>query len=142
STEFTEPVAWMPDNRGLLALRSSNLAFELGMVNVSDGAYRTLKVLGRARPSGVSLSPDGAYAAFDRPGDDPVQRDIAVVAVADGRESLVLPGAASDYHPLWTPDGSALVFLSNRATEGRSLWSLRMLRGEAAGAPQLLKSGM
>jgi eukaryotic-like serine/threonine-protein kinase len=83
------------------------------------------------------VSPDGTQIAFYSLGDQ--QEDI-FIGSADGRMSRVTDDVARDRAPVFTPDGRALVFYSNR--DGNwALWivgvdggSLRRVAGEAPGA--------
>ncbi|CAA9328927.1 MAG: Gamma-glutamyltranspeptidase @ Glutathione hydrolase [uncultured Gemmatimonadaceae bacterium] len=52
-----------------------------------------------------------------------------------GRWVRVTSGSAWDREPAWTPDGSALVFASDRAG-GSDLWRVRVGASGAAGAPE------
>jgi Tol biopolymer transport system component len=61
----------------------------------------------RAQPS-----PDGRFIAYDVPeGEAGSPLEIFLLA-ADGSQEVVLRNPANDSFPLWSPDGSRLVFLS------------------------------
>lgn len=80
--------------------------------------------LGRASGAvELAVSPDGAQIAFDGPAYErlegtPASR-IGVVATAGGAPCASTFGPNSDRLPRWSPDGTHLAFLSDRATPGR-----------------------
>jgi Tol biopolymer transport system component len=68
----------------------------------------------RGRFSQVRLSPDGSRAAIvvlDPAGGG---RDIWVVALGDGGMTRVTSDPAADWFPAWSPDGSEIMFASER----------------------------
>jgi dipeptidyl aminopeptidase/acylaminoacyl peptidase len=103
--------------------------------------YAALHAPGEERVSDaadVALSPDGAFAAFtgsifsDLNG-PPVTR-ICLVDLASG-DRRVLPGeTGSDRLAAWSPDGSQLAFVSDRAEPGN--FQLYLIRPEAGAAAE------
>ena len=98
------------------------------------------KVSGAADPE---LSPDGTTIAFtgsvwERFEGRPVSRVCLAARGADGVERITA-GPHSDRLPRWSPDGSQLAFLSDRAKEGRfQLFLLPSRRlGEAIACPEV-----
>jgi Tol biopolymer transport system component len=66
-------------------------------------------------------------------------RDILVVGI-DGRSAnVVVRGPHDDVSPFWTPDGSKILFLSDR-TGARSLWMVPVSDGTATGPAVLLRA--
>ena len=139
---YSQPTGWTPDGKQLLVIRTlQDRTIQLAMVSTGDGAIRTLKSLGWSYPRRASLSPDGQYIAYDIPGADTVlARDIAVLSADGSQETRVVEGAADDYRPLWTPDGSRVIFSSDR-TGTASLWSIAVREGKPAGPAELLRKG-
>src|SRR5439155_26602679 len=89
-------------------------------------------------PYHVSLSPDGRYIAYDRaedPGD--TDRGIYLSTIDGSQEIPIVTGPAYDSHPIWTPEGSGLVFASLR-TGGPGIWLQPIKDGRADGNPRLL----
>lgn len=87
----------------------------------------------------LSVSPDGssiAGAASVRDSFEGLPKThIAVVDVASG-DVRVLTGGSSDLAPVWSPDGTRLSFLSDRAEPGlHQLYTLDARLGEAVAAP-------
>src|SRR5439155_1275500 len=93
-------------------------------------------------PYHVSLSPDGRYIAYDRaedPGD--TDRGIYLSTIDGSQEIPIVTGPAYDSHPIWTPEGSGLVFASLR-TGGPGIWLQPIKDGRADGNPRLLDKDM
>jgi Tol biopolymer transport system component len=136
------PVGIVPDASAVVIVRSfPDRTNQVGVISVRDGSYRSIKSLEWRYPKRVSLSPDGRYLAYDAPaGDNGSPEDIFVLAIDGSRESVVVAGTADDSRPLWTPDGTHLVFLSDRTGTNPSLWSIAVENGRAIGSPALLKA--
>jgi tRNA A-37 threonylcarbamoyl transferase component Bud32 len=75
-----------------------------------------------------SLSPDGRFVAFSRTerGESP---DVWVLELARGALTRITSGGASDFNPIWTPDGRRLVYTVESPVF--DLWS----RDATGGAP-------
>lgn len=142
------PLAWSPDGRSILTwMYPFNTPAQFAWVSVSDGTVAVIKRLQERRlePGWLpQLSPDGkfiAYAATPRESGQPVANlgasQIYVLA-ADGSSEEQITRESNNGKPVWTPDGSHLVFVSTR--EGsNSLWAVPMRNGHAAGNVALLK---
>jgi Tol biopolymer transport system component len=137
---YLEIAAWTPDSRQLLIIHMfEDRTSLLALLSLEDGTLRELRSLGHYYPHKVSLSPDGRFVAFDvGERDGALSRDIVVIAADGNGETRVLPGIADDSGPLWSPDGSQLIFASYR-TGARSLWMLPMKGREPAGPPRLIR---
>jgi serine/threonine protein kinase len=102
---------------------------------------RSGKQLGTVGPPGnylqPRLSPDEKRAAFARRDSPAARPDIWVIELARGVASRLTSDPAADFLPVWSPDGSRIVFSSNR--EG-SLNLYQKLSSGAGGEEELLKS--
>lgn len=114
-------------------------AYRIGLVSTDDGEVTVLKTSGRHPPHPLSLSPDDRYIVFDQhQGDGSERHDVFALAVDGSREFTLADGPAEDHLPFWTPDGEAVVFVSDRS--GRpALWSVPVEDGRPAGQPRLLR---
>ncbi|MBN8730450.1 MAG: PD40 domain-containing protein [Acidobacteria bacterium] len=135
------PLDWSPDGRFVLTSRwkgdqsKGETEAELTLVAVADGSIRTVKKFQR-EPSNARISPDGRWIAY-RASDG-----VAHVMATDGTMDRQLFSNDPKAHLVdWTPDGRALVFLSDRSGT-RGLWSVEMEGGMAAGEARILRSGM
>ena len=87
-----------------------------------------------------TLSPDGRYVAYDAPAAEAGSPlDIMVLATDGSRETVVVKNPANDAFPVWSPDGSHLIFLSDRSG-ANALWTVPIADGRANGPAALLNS--
>jgi Tol biopolymer transport system component len=126
---------WSPDRtRVWVFVIRPDLAAEIATVAVADGAAQVLRMLAwRNHTQPPSLSPDGkliAYHDHDSPESPP---DIFLLRT-DGSSPVRVSHPASDSRPLFTPDGSGVVFRSDR--KGGDLWYLPIVDGRPAGEPR------
>jgi dipeptidyl aminopeptidase/acylaminoacyl peptidase len=90
-----------------------------------------------------SPSPDGSKVAFTGTRRDAVDTDavsrVCLLDVADGTVEEITAGPHDDRSPRWSPDGTAIAFLSDRKHPGRyGLFLLESGRlGEAWSAPEV-----
>jgi Tol biopolymer transport system component len=135
---YPTPQAWTPDSLRLIV---SHPTQGLGIMTVSNGEYHPLRSGEWPGPvSGVSGSADGRYIAYQSSSADSTsKRDIRIRAL-DGRgETGALVGPEDDFNPLWSPDGTHLVFRRSDSA-GIALWAVRIQDGRPVGGPMLLRS--
>ena len=125
---------WMPDGQRILA-SSYNLKDKTNqrqIISLSDGAIRSI-----GQPESGSLrwgypSPDGRYIAFG------LKDDIFVYDTAKEQDSILVQSPMTDNVVGWSPDGSGILFVSNRSGTN-DLYLLRMKDGRPRGDPELLR---
>ncbi|MCK5483192.1 MAG: PD40 domain-containing protein, partial [Gemmatimonadetes bacterium] len=114
---------------------------QLVRIRVSDGELEPIWEMRTGDfwrgPDRAAFSPDGGHVAFDiLPGPD--DHDLYVIATTGGDPRPVLEGQADDRLLGWLPDGSGLLFYSDRnATSG--MWFLPLDSALRPGEPRLLK---
>jgi len=134
--------SWSPDGRHLVVstemveepMNREGIA-ELWVIDVATGATRRLYGGDGVQPA---WSPDGRRIAFwglfDRSG----QRDLATIDAGGQEEpTLVTRDAPVDWNPVWSTDGRALYFLSDRGGT-MDVWrvSVDPATGRAEGVPR------
>ena len=138
---------WSPDGtRVATAFDHMDGTGQIGVIAVADGSFQSLKSVDRgvvgklANPSSIFFSPDGKYVAYDRPpAGMSQQRDVFVLAIDGNRDIPVVVHGASDFVMGWSPDGTRLLFRSDR-TGSWGLWAQPFADGVSQGGPELLKS--
>jgi Tol biopolymer transport system component len=136
------PFDWSADGRWLaVALSRFDRSSQIGLVDVRDGSLRVLKSVDWRTVSRMFFSPDGKHLAMDLPAGDRIsdKSDVFVMATDGSRETPVAPSPGFDVAMGWSPDGTELLFASDRGGT-RGLWAQRMENGTPYRTPELLKS--
>ncbi len=134
---------WSPDGKQILTGFSKEGGInQIVLVSVADGSVRVLKTFGYLRIGTPRFSPGGRYIAYDlATKEESPERDIFLFDTDGDREFPLVTQAADDFRPVWTPDGSGLLFLSARAGS-TGAWFLRVVDGKPQGSPELVKRDM
>jgi Tol biopolymer transport system component len=142
-TTYVAPTGWTPDGKEVLfGSTRTDGTNQISLVPAQGGPTRVLKSFTRGHyPGSMRISPDGRYVAYDNSNGDAPARDVFVLALGNGQETAVVQHPAKDSSPLWSPDGSQLLFLSDR-TGSTALWSIRIEAGKAVGNPTFVKEVM
>jgi Tol biopolymer transport system component len=128
---------WSPDGKSVVVVRRPGSAqSQIAIVSIADGSVRVLKeVAGADLPS---FAPDGRYVAYEAAGTG--NREIFVMAM-DGRETVVAAAPSNERRPMWSPDGSHLVFVSDR-TGSLSFWMVPVAEGKPTGPATLVRENV
>jgi Tol biopolymer transport system component len=140
---WIQPTAWSPDGKNILAVfGKKDRTNQIALVSVIDGSVRVLKTLDWRYPGLRTFSPDGRYIAYDLPQQQGSQnRDIFLLSTDGSRETRLLEHAAKDFVLGWTPDGTKLLFASDRRGTVDA-WAIRVIDGKAQGEPEMIKSNL
>ena len=138
--EWIQPAAWSPDGKQILTiLTKKDATNQMVLVSVADGSARVLKTLDSRAPAKASISPDGRYIAYDLPPNEgSSSRDIYLLSIDGKHESLLVEHPANDLYPVWTPDGTHILFASDR-TGNMGVWIIPVTEGKPQGPPELIK---
>lgn len=137
ASDYVAAEAWTPDSRQLIVRRQQGKTWQIGIVSIEDGSFRRLKSL-EWRNSFLSLSPDGRYVAYDSSASNGSPRDIYLLAVDGSTDVPLVQHPADDGTPFWSPDGSKVLFASDR-TGVRALWSQPVAGGKPTGTAAPVK---
>ncbi len=136
------PTDWSPDGKSILAVlwNREGPGGQIALVSAEEASLRILKDFDECSPEGgPRFSPDGRFIAYDRPQDeDSGKSDIFILELAGGREIPLVEHPDNDVYPDWTPDGSGILFFSNR-TGTMGAWWIQVAQGKSKGTPQLIK---
>lgn len=137
--DYMIPRGWSSDGKQLMAVQTlANQTTRIGMFTLADGQFRAVKTVRAFNP--MALSPDGRWIAYGTtPNNNTQLGDVYVIATDGSQETAVVQNPANDVPMAWSPDGSRLLFLSDR-TGTFSLWSVAIAAGKPNGLPQLLKA--
>jgi serine/threonine protein kinase/Tol biopolymer transport system component len=139
TTEVAHPLDWSSDGQRILVrVERDDGSRELGWIGVANGAAHRLVGVGAPHAT-ATLSPDGRYVVFDNgQQEDATERDVFIMPFEAQAEAIRLTSAAGDdFGPLWTPDGTRVLFISDRTGEP-SVWAVGVRNGVADGEPTIL----
>ncbi|MFZ0821740.1 MAG: S41 family peptidase [Candidatus Acidiferrales bacterium] len=106
---------WMPDSKSVLYTTSDH---KLNSVNVETGQTRTLATNDSSGVSGVTVSPDGAWIAYNK-ADHDFRQHIYFQASAGGEEHRLKDDLQyASYDGRFTADGKKLIFLGGYVQAG------------------------
>ena len=138
--DWLAPYDWSPDGKRIAVQisRKDRTAF-IGLISSADGSLTVLKSVDWRGTGRIAFSPDGKFLAYDLPvSESSRQRDVYVLAVDGSRETPAVVHPATDMVVGWSPDGSLLLFSSDR-TGSVGLWSVAISEGKPQGAAKPIK---
>jgi Tol biopolymer transport system component len=132
---------WSPDGKSVaVGISRRDGTGQIAVLDMSNGALRVLKSTEWKASERMFFSRDGRHLAVElRSSDTDAQRDIVVMATDGSREVPAVTHSADDRLIGWSPDGSRLLFSSDR-TGGVGVWALAMSDGVPRGIPELLRA--
>ena len=143
------PVAWSSDGKYILAFNNSgnetpvDIVDQVILVTVADGSIRVLDSH-KGIQSGCcgSFSPDNQYIAYTIQQENGSENnDILLLALNGTQKGRIVTDPANDINPLWAPDGSGIVFISDRLGT-KDIWSLQLNNGMPTGEAEILKTNL
>jgi Tol biopolymer transport system component len=141
---YFKPVGWGPDGTWLLVeFQRRDQTWFFGLMNVANGHYQLLKSLDWRRQDCCggwrsALSPDGRYLAYSAFSRNPssatastasLDKHVYILAVDGSAETDLTAASGINETPVWTTDGSHVLFLSNRSGDF-DLWAVPVSKGK------------
>lgn len=112
----------------------SGLVFS-GLVFAAATPLTAEKIWQVARPSGLTVSPDGQRAIFSLTRfdleTDKGNADLQLLELASGKMTALTSHPDSDTQPAWSPDGRQVAFISKRGADHNQLMLMNVFGGEA-----------
>ncbi|HXG88168.1 MAG TPA: protein kinase [Vicinamibacterales bacterium] len=145
-TDFGFHPAWSPDGQHVACVTQNVIdpgfrftTSQLWVVAVATGEKR---LLGEADAAQPSWSPNGHRIAYWGRAGENARGDIWTVAVGGGPAVASTTDPATDWNPVWSPDGTALYFLSDRGGS-MNVWRMAVdeRSGAVLGAPEPVTTG-
>ena len=151
--------AWSPDRKFILVeFQRFDDTWQFGWLSVADGSVQILKSLewrrqGPRRFMRATLSPDGRYIAYGAMRLNPskpylapkeqTDKRIYILATDGSSESEVSNTAGFNDQPVWSADGSQILFISDRDSGGEiDLFAVPVKNGQANGLPRLARKSI
>ena len=138
---------WSPDGKQMAFSASDGIYLR---PNGAGGERKLADTASAGWAHALQWSPDGTRLAYvsgaraftfgEGATGPPETSTINVVNVASGDMTQVTTGQWLDVSPAWTPDGQALLFVSNRGG-GRDVYRVR-LEGAGGSAPERITNGL
>ena len=136
---YVVPYDWSSDATKIAvqAVRGHEFS-RIGYVTVGDGFFHPLRTLDWQGSTRLSLSPDGAYLAYDRRSAENGDVDVHVVSLNGQQDVAIAQHTGRDAVVGWSVDGRYLLFTSE-AERANGLWAQAMRAGRPSGAAILLE---
>ena len=145
NTQWARVYDWSPDGKHILAcLLGKDGESQIALVSAADGSVRGLREASDYSewPKKMAFSPDGKYIVYSRPQGEGLSENDLFLMTIDGTDDVPLvKHPADDFALGWAPDGSHILFASDR-TGTLDLWLMAVADGRAAGDPILVKENL
>jgi Tol biopolymer transport system component len=139
---WIRPRAWSPDGRSVLALfMRKDGTSEIASISLADKRLTVIRKVDAKDPE-MALSPDGKLIAYSMaPDRQSGKRDVFLMNWDGSGHETIVSHPGDDYVLGWSPDGSRLVFASDR-TGSCGIWAVGIKGGRADGSALWLKNDL
>jgi Tol biopolymer transport system component len=139
---WIRPHRWSNDGKNILmVLMRKDGSSDIAMCSVADNKLNIVRHIAAKDPE-MDLAPDGktiAYSMSQEPKSS--KRDVFLVRIDGSGNETAVTHPADDYLLGWAPDGSRVIFASDR-TGSFGIWGIRIKEGRANGTPQWIKGDL
>lgn len=129
------PVGWLPDGGLVITDFLEGYTARIAVLDPGSDNLRVLTTFDTRGDGGdpglPRLSPDGEFVTFEENG------NIFTIDINGTVKHQLTEHPAADSQPLWSPDGSRIVFLSRRGISP-GLWTMKIEEGRAVGGPEFV----
>jgi len=145
--EFDVPtaVAFSNDGDYLLGTINVNVGEEkhqkLVIISLANKNFKELINFGNQHAKEFKFSPDGKHIIFSRKKENSRNQNIYTISLEDFSISTIIDQRGNNYKPLWNPDGSSILFLSNNLGT-IDLYKIAIKNGKPTGNPISIKRNM
>jgi len=146
---------WTPDSKQILGAfykgKKDEKKMQFVTFSIEDGSMQVLHTFETSWNfwrSGMAISPDGRYIAYERPKEkDLKDQDVYILDIENDKTECVIQHAAHDKLLGWTPDNNYLFFASDRKlgitgnfaiSDTWDAYLLPVADGKRQGAPDLI----
>ena len=137
---WIQPFDWTPDGKWVaVALTLADRSYQIALVSADNGTVRPFAFTPQAAVDRMALSPDGQWLALDALARNGRGRDIVILRADGTGETKGATQQANAALVGWTPDGSRLLFTSDRLGTN-SLFAQPLAQGRLQGKPMLIKA--
>ena len=124
---------------GTIEVEENNVKIQkLVMISIADKNYKIITSFDSRFPANFSFSPDGKYLMYTRSQEKSVNNDIYVMLLADKSESQITFSTANDSNPMWSPDGTEVLFLTDRMGNN-DFYKVKVKNGKPVGKVKIVK---
>ena len=124
---------------GTMEIEENNVKIQkLVMISIADKNYKIINSFDSRFPANFSFSPDGKYLLYTRSQEKSVKNDIYVMLLADKSESQITFSTANDGNPIWSPDGTEVLFLTDRMGDN-DFYKVKVINGKPVGEVEIVK---
>jgi Tol biopolymer transport system component len=137
--------AYSPDGNYLVGTMQVNAENEkhqkLVLISIANKNFKVLKDFGNRFAKDFQFSPNGKHIIFSRRRDNSVENDLYSISLNDNTIVQITQQKGDTYNPVWKPDGSAIVFLSDELGTV-DLYKKAIKNGKSVGQPVLVKRNL
>ncbi len=127
---------------GSMEVENNNVKVQkLVMISIADKNYKIINSFESRFPANFNFSPNGKYLMYTRSQKNSMNNDIYVMTLADKSESQITFNTANDRNPIWSPDGTEVLFLTDRMGNN-DFYKIKVKNGKPAGEMKIVKRNL